>query len=184
MNSSLNKDQKEILIRKGFYIAPYHQKALDIKSNLERKNVSYVVRKALDIYLENILNKLRNKEPLNYIVKEFIGKEKCKELKQKSFLITKLEHQALIIKMAFNYNTDISMHLRKALDLYLDDILKNLYLENTQSLDFALGMIKIDDLEPSKEYIKLVEQEKKEEMTNTDILKILDNKYKKVGISN
>lgn len=44
--------------------------------------------------------------------------------------------------------------------------------------DYALGMIKVDGLEPSKEFKKLIEKEKRGEMTTEDIRKVLDKKYK------
>ncbi|HEX2986446.1 MAG TPA: antitoxin VbhA family protein [Caproiciproducens sp.] len=47
--------------------------------------------------------------------------------------------------------------------------------------DFALGLIKIDNLEPSPEFLKLVEKEKMGEITTKDIKKALDIKYEKLG---
>lgn len=44
--------------------------------------------------------------------------------------------------------------------------------------DYALGMIKVDGLEPTPEFLKLVEKEKKGEMSTDDIRKVLDQKYK------
>lgn len=44
--------------------------------------------------------------------------------------------------------------------------------------DYALGMIKVDGLEPSAEFRKLVEKEKKGEISMGDIKKELDRKYK------
>ncbi len=44
--------------------------------------------------------------------------------------------------------------------------------------DYALGMIKVDGLEPSAEFRKLVEKEKKGEISMSDIKKELDQKYK------
>lgn len=44
--------------------------------------------------------------------------------------------------------------------------------------DYALGMIKIDGLEPSPEFKKLIEKEKRGEMTTADMRKVLDKKYK------
>lgn len=34
-------------------------------------------------------------------------------------------------------------------------------MENKNSWDYALGLIKVDGLKPSKEYLKLIEKEKK-----------------------
>lgn len=44
--------------------------------------------------------------------------------------------------------------------------------------DYALGMIKVDGLEPSDEFKKLIEKEKRGEMTTSDMRKVLDKKYK------
>lgn len=44
--------------------------------------------------------------------------------------------------------------------------------------DYALGMIKVDGLEPSKEFKQLIEKEKRGEMTTEDMRKVLDKKYK------
>ena len=44
--------------------------------------------------------------------------------------------------------------------------------------DYALGMIKVDGLEPSPEMKKLIEQEKHGEITMDDVKKALDRKYK------
>lgn len=44
--------------------------------------------------------------------------------------------------------------------------------------DYALGMIKVDGLEPSSEFKKLIEKEKQGKMTMEDMRKVLDKKYK------
>ncbi len=44
--------------------------------------------------------------------------------------------------------------------------------------EYALGMIKVDGLEPSPEFKKLIEKEKRGEMTTVDMRKVLDKKYK------
>ena len=44
--------------------------------------------------------------------------------------------------------------------------------------DYALGMIKVDGLEPSPEFKRLIEKEKCGEMTTDDMRKVLDKKYK------
>ena len=44
--------------------------------------------------------------------------------------------------------------------------------------DYALGMIKVDGLEPSSEFNKLIEKESRGEMTIEDMCKVLDKKYK------
>ena len=54
-------------------------------------------------------------------------------------------------------------------------------MEKSKAWDFALGLIKVDGLEPSEEFLKLVEKEKKGEITTEDIKNYLDRKYKKLG---
>ena len=44
--------------------------------------------------------------------------------------------------------------------------------------DYALGMIKVDGLEPSAEFKKLIEKEQRGEMSTEDMRKVLDKKYK------
>jgi len=44
--------------------------------------------------------------------------------------------------------------------------------------DYALGMIKVDGLEPTPEFKRLIEKEKRGEMTMDDIKQTLDKKYK------
>ena len=44
--------------------------------------------------------------------------------------------------------------------------------------DYALGIIKVDGLEPSPEFKKLIEKESRGEMTTEDMRKVLDKKYK------
>ena len=44
--------------------------------------------------------------------------------------------------------------------------------------DYAIGMIKVDGLEPTDDMKKLIEKEKKGEMSMEDIRKALDRKYK------
>lgn len=57
-------------------------------------------------------------------------------------------------------------------------IRKNGLRKAFQKNDYALGMIKVDGLEPSPEFKKLIEKEKRGEMTTADMHKVLDKKYK------
>lgn len=54
-------------------------------------------------------------------------------------------------------------------------------MTKSDAWDYALGIIKVDGLEPSKEFLELVEKEKRGEITDKDILKSLDQKYKIKG---
>ncbi|WP_018305492.1 hypothetical protein [Desulfitobacterium hafniense] len=51
-------------------------------------------------------------------------------------------------------------------------------LTKSDAWGYALGIIKVDGLEPSEEFLELVEKEKRGEITDQDILKHLDQKYK------
>lgn len=44
--------------------------------------------------------------------------------------------------------------------------------------DYALGIIKVDGLHPSEEFLELVEKEKRGEISDQDIKNYLDKKYK------
>lgn len=54
-------------------------------------------------------------------------------------------------------------------------------MTNEKAWDYALGIIKVDGLEPSKDFLKLVEQEKNGKISDADIIKALNRKYKMVG---
>lgn len=52
------------------------------------------------------------------------------------------------------------------------------HMTNTQAWNYAVGMIKVDGLEPTKEFKEYIEKEKRGEVTMEDIKKYLDRKYK------
>lgn len=54
-------------------------------------------------------------------------------------------------------------------------------MDKEKAWDYALGMIRVDGLEPSKEFLELVEKEKRGEITDQDIKKHLDEKYRMKG---
>ncbi len=54
-------------------------------------------------------------------------------------------------------------------------------MNKEKAWDYALGMIRIDGLEPSKEFLELVEKEKRGEITDQDIKKHLDEKFRMKG---
>lgn len=56
-----------------------------------------------------------------------------------------------------------------------------LIMNKEKAWDYALGMIRVDGLEPSKEFLELVEKEKKGEITDQDIKRHLDEKYRMKG---
>lgn len=51
-------------------------------------------------------------------------------------------------------------------------------MNKEQAWNYALGIIKVDGLEPSPEFLELVEKEKKGLITDKEIKKYLDQKYK------
>ena len=51
-------------------------------------------------------------------------------------------------------------------------------MTNTQAWDYAVGMIKVDGLEPTEEFKEYSEKEKRGEVTMDDIKQHLDKKYK------
>lgn len=44
--------------------------------------------------------------------------------------------------------------------------------------DYAIGMIKVDGLEPTEDFKKYIELEKSDQATTEDLKKYLDKKYK------
>ncbi|MCO1604634.1 antitoxin VbhA family protein [Desulfosporosinus nitroreducens] len=50
--------------------------------------------------------------------------------------------------------------------------------QKDKAWDYALGIIKVDGLEPSPEFLELVEKEKRGEITTNDIIKTLNERYK------
>lgn len=56
--------------------------------------------------------------------------------------------------------------------------------DKTQAWNYALGMIKVDGLEPSVEFLELVEKEKNGEITTEDMKRVLDKKYKMKAANN
>lgn len=54
-------------------------------------------------------------------------------------------------------------------------------MTNAQAWDYAIGLIKVDGLEPSPEFQEYIEKEKKGELTTADLKKYLDRKYKVKG---
>ena len=52
-------------------------------------------------------------------------------------------------------------------------------MTNEQAWDFAIGIVQIDGISPSDDFLQLVEREKKGEITGDDIRGILYEKYNK-----
>lgn len=51
-------------------------------------------------------------------------------------------------------------------------------MTNSQAWDYAIGMIKVDGLEPTEDFKKYIEKEKRGEVTMEDAKLFLDKKYK------
>lgn len=50
-------------------------------------------------------------------------------------------------------------------------------MNNSEAWDYAIGMIRLDGLEPSAEFKKYIEREKRGELTMEDLKIFLKNKY-------
>ncbi len=51
-------------------------------------------------------------------------------------------------------------------------------MKNTEAWDYAIGMIKVDGLEPTEDFKRYIEKEKSGEASMEDVKKFLDKKYK------
>ena len=51
-------------------------------------------------------------------------------------------------------------------------------MSNAEAWSYAIGMIKVDGLEPTADFKKFIEKEKKGEATMEDVKQFLDKKYK------
>ena len=51
-------------------------------------------------------------------------------------------------------------------------------MTNTEAWNYAIGMIKVDGLEPTEDFKKYIEKEKNGEATMDDLKQYLDKKYK------
>ncbi len=51
-------------------------------------------------------------------------------------------------------------------------------MKNDKAWDFAIGVVQIDGIKPSDDFLELVEKEKRGEITGDDIRRVLYQKYK------
>lgn len=51
-------------------------------------------------------------------------------------------------------------------------------MTNDKAWDYAIGIVQIDGIKPSDDFMALVEKEKRGEITGEDIRKVLYHKYK------
>jgi hypothetical protein len=50
-------------------------------------------------------------------------------------------------------------------------------MDKNKAWDYAIGIVQVDGIKPSDDFLKLVEMEKRGEITVADIRKVLDQKY-------
>lgn len=50
--------------------------------------------------------------------------------------------------------------------------------KNEKAWNYAIGVVQVEGIKPSKEFLELVEKEKQGEMTGDDIRRVLYSKYK------
>ena len=50
-------------------------------------------------------------------------------------------------------------------------------MTNKKAWDYAIGIVQVEGIKPSDEFLKLVEKEKKGQMTGEDIRRVLQKKY-------
>jgi hypothetical protein len=53
---------------------------------------------------------------------------------------------------------------------------------NQQAWDYAIGIVQTEGIKPTAEFLKLVEQEKRGEITSLEMDKILMGKYRMVQV--
>ena len=53
-------------------------------------------------------------------------------------------------------------------------------MENAKAWEYAIGIVQLDGIKPSDDFLELVDKEKKGEMTGDDIRRVLYKKYKVV----
>ena len=53
-------------------------------------------------------------------------------------------------------------------------------MSNEEAWDYAIGLIKVDGLEPTPYMLELIEQEKHGDITTDEIITKLDTKYRNV----
>ena len=50
-------------------------------------------------------------------------------------------------------------------------------MTNKKAWDYAIGIVQVEGIKPSDEFLQLVEKEKKGQMTGEDIRRVLQKKY-------
>jgi hypothetical protein len=57
-------------------------------------------------------------------------------------------------------------------------------MDNEHAWNFAIGLVRMSGGEPTKDFLELVEKEKRGEITAEEIYEYLHLKYSKLGLSN
>ena len=52
---------------------------------------------------------------------------------------------------------------------------------NEKAWDYAIGIVQVEGIKPSKDFLELAEKEKRGELTNDDIRRVLVKKYTVTG---
>ncbi|MCL2187589.1 MAG: antitoxin VbhA family protein [Defluviitaleaceae bacterium] len=50
-------------------------------------------------------------------------------------------------------------------------------IPNEEAWDYAIGIVQVEGIKPSKDFLELAEKEKRGELTNDDIRRVLVKKY-------
>jgi len=54
---------------------------------------------------------------------------------------------------------------------------KQISIPNDKAWDYAIGIVQVEGIKPSKDFLELAEKEKRGELTNDDIRRVLVKKY-------
>ena len=57
----------------------------------------------------------------------------------------------------------------------------NKSVPNDKAWDYAIGIVQVEGIKPSKDFLELAEKEKRGELTNDDIRRVLVKKYTVTG---
>ena len=58
---------------------------------------------------------------------------------------------------------------------------KKININNDEAWDYAIGIVQIEGIKPSQDFLELAEKEKRGELTNDDIRRVLVKKYTVTG---
>ncbi len=53
-------------------------------------------------------------------------------------------------------------------------------MTNEEAWSYAIGIVQVDGIKPSDDFLELVEKEKRGELTSDDIRRILNKRYKMI----